>query len=232
MRTELEQKKTEESGKRMEHKGTAAEITPRVKIKICGLRRREDILAVNAVLPDYCGFIIEFPKSFRSVTGDQVRELVRGLDHQICPVGVFVNASEERVAELLNEGTIAMTQLHGQEDEAYIQRLRALTDRPLIRAFSVKTADDVQRAQASSADFILLDQGGGGTGIPFDWSLVPRLSRPFFLAGGLGEDNLAEAIQRLKPYAVDLSSSVETDRWKDPEKIRRVVEIIKNGSSA
>ena len=231
MITGAEQKKTEESGKRMEHNNAATEITRKAKIKICGLRRPEDILAVNMALPDYCGFIIEFPKSFRSVTRAQVRKLVRGLDPRICPVGVFVNAPEERVAELLNEGIIAMAQLHGQEDEAYIDRLRGMTDKPLIKAFSVKTAEDIQRAQESSADFILLDQGGGGTGKPFDWSLVPEFDRPFFLAGGLGEDNLAEAIRRLKPYAVDLSSSVENDRKKDPEKIRRAVEIVKNGSS-
>ena len=96
------------------------------KIKICGLRRREDILAVNEVKPDYCGFIIEFPSSFRSVTADEVRELVKELDPEIRPVGVFVNAPMELVRTLLDDGTLALVQLHGQEEEAYIRQLQEM----------------------------------------------------------------------------------------------------------
>lgn len=197
------------------------------KIKICGLRRMEDVQAVNEAKPDFCGFIIEVPKSFRSVTADQVKELAAGLDRDIQAVGVFVNAPETLAAGLLNQGIISMAQLHGQEDETYIRRLRKLTDRPLIKAFSVRTRKDAEKAMESTADYILLDQGSGGTGIPFDWSLLPVIERPFFLAGGLGEDNLETAVHRLHPYAVDLSSGVETDMWKDPVKIKKAVDIVR-----
>ena len=187
----------------------------------------EDVRAVNEAKPDFCGFIIEVPKSFRSVTVDQVKELAAGLDRDIQAVGVFVNAPETLAAELLNQGIISMAQLHGQEDEAYIRRLRKLTDRPLIKAFSVRTRKDAEKAMESTADYILLDQGSGGTGIPFDWSLLPVIERPFFLAGGLGEDNLETAVHRMHPYAVDLSSGVETDMWKDPVKIKKAVDILR-----
>ena len=178
-------------------------------------------------MTDFCGFIIEVSKSFRSVTADRVRELAAGLDRDIQAAGVFVNAPETLAAELLNQGIISIAQLHGQEDEAYIRRLRKLTDRPLIKAFSVRTRKDAEKAMESTADYILLDQGSGGTGIPFDWSLLPVIERPFFLAGGLGEDNLEAAVRRLHPYAVDLSSGVETDMWKDPVKIKKAVDIVR-----
>ena len=119
----------------------------KTKIKICGLRRREDILAVNESGPDYCGFIIEFPKSFRSVTAEKVRELVKELSPEIQPVGVFVNASMELVTGLLNDGTLAAAQLHGQEDETYIRELKQLSDKPIIKAFSVKTAEDIPKGK-------------------------------------------------------------------------------------
>lgn len=198
-----------------------------VKIKICGLRRPEDIEAVNFFQPDYVGFIVEFPKSFRSVTAEELNGLTAKLDKNITAVGVFVNAPEELPARLLNESIIGMAQFHGQEDEDYIRRLRTLTDKPLIKAFSVRSEDDIKNAVKSSADYILLDQGSGGTGKVFDWSLIQEMNRPFFLAGGIGPDNLERAIQEIHPYAVDLSSSVETDRWKDPEKIRQVVDIVR-----
>ena len=199
----------------------------KTKIKICGLRRREDILAVNEAKPDYCGFIVEFPRSFRSVTADEVRELVKELAPEIQPVGVFVNAPMELVGTLLDDGTLALAQLHGQEDESYIRELKTYTDRPIIKAFSIKTTEDIEKALQSPANYILLDQGGGGTGKTFDWSLIPEIRRPFFLAGGIGSANLEQAIREIYPYAVDLSSSVETEKWKDPAKIRQVVDIVR-----
>ena len=200
----------------------------KTKIKICGLRCREDILAVNEAKPDYCGFIIEFPKSIRSVTADEVRELVKNLSPEIQPVGVFVNASMELVRSLLDDGTLAMAQLHGQEDENYIRQLKTMTDQLLIKAFSIKTEADIKKAIRSEADYILLDQGVGGTGETFDWSLVPAIKRPWFLAGGLGCENLESAIHLLHPWAVDLSSSVETDGHKDPDKILEAVYAVRN----
>ena len=198
------------------------------RIKICGLRRPEDIAAVNEARPDYCGFIVEYPKSRRSIDRATLRELVQGLREEIVPVGVFVNAPKELVADLLEEGTIQIAQLHGQENEDYIRQLKIMTDQLLIKAFSIKTEEDVKRAIRSEADYILLDQGAGGTGETFDWSLVPSIKRPWFLAGGLGCDNLETAIKMLHPWAVDLSSSVETDGHKDPDKIVKAVQTVRN----
>ena len=171
----------------------------RTKIKICGLKRPEDITYVNEAKPDYCGFIIEFPKSSRNVTGALVRELTAKLNPDIIPVGVFVNAAPERVEKLLLDGTIHIAQLHGQEDEAYIRRIQKNTGHQVIKAFSVKTAQDIENVLKSPADYILLDQGGGGTGQTFDWSLIPEIDRPFFLAGGLGADNLETAVRTIHP---------------------------------
>ena len=193
------------------------------RIKICGLRRPEDIAAVNEARPDYCGFIVEYPKSRRSIDRTTLRELVRGLREKIVPVGVFVNATKELVAELLEEGTIQIAQLHGQESQEYIQELKVLTEKPLIQAFSIKSKEDVE----SVADYILLDQGSGGTGKVFDWSLVGEVGRPYFLAGGLDVENLREAIGLLHPWAVDLSSSLEIDGMKDAGRICQAVEIVR-----
>lgn len=198
------------------------------RIKICGLRRREDILAVNRAKPDFCGFIVEFPQSFRSISTQEVRDLTENLAEGIVPVGVFVNEPPELPVRLLEEGSIGMVQLHGQEDEAYLRTLRSYTEKPVIQAFSIRSDADIERALASTADYILLDQGGGGTGKPFDWSLVPEISRPFFLAGGLGLENLTQAIARMHPWAVDLSSSLETDRKKDADKMLRAVKLVRN----
>ena len=199
----------------------------RIRIKICGLTRPEDIQAVNQAKPDFAGFIVEFPKSRRNVTVEQLKALREELDDSILPVGVFVNAPVELPAQLLNEETIALAQLHGQEDENYIRQLKTMTDQILIKAFSIKTAEDIEKALQSPADYILLDQGGGGTGKTFDWSLIPEIQRPFFLAGGIGASNLGQAIREIHPYAVDLSSSVETEKRKDPMKIRQVVDIVR-----
>ena len=195
------------------------------RIKICGLRRPQDIEAVNAAGADFAGFVIEAERSRRSVSGREARILAKKLRKEIFSVGVFVDASPDLVAELLEEGTIHMAQLHGQEDEDYIFCLRQLTDKPLIQAFSIQTEGDVGRALESTADYLLFDQGRGGTGESFDWGLLPELSRPFFLAGGLGERNLEQAVWQVKPWAVDVSSSLETEGKKDPEKIRRIVEL-------
>ena len=198
------------------------------KIKICGLKRPEDIWAVNEAKPDFAGFVIEVPKSHRNVSTEQARKLVKGLSERIQAVGIFVNAPMDLVAGLLNDGTLALAQLHGSEDEAYIRELRQRTDKPLIQAFSIRSEADIERARQSTADYLLLDQGGGGTGQCFDWSLVPELARPFFLAGGLGVSNLSEAISQVRPWAVDLSSSLETDGVKDPAKMQAAVKLVRN----
>lgn len=197
------------------------------KLKICGLTCEEDIAAVNEVKPDFAGFIIEVPSSRRNLSAEQVKVLVKGLDKEILPVGVFVDARPELPISLLRDGSLWAAQLHGNEDEEYIEKIQNMTGKPVIKAFSIKTPEDVQRALRSPADYILLDQGTGGTGEPFDWNLVPPVRRPFFLAGGIGFENLREAISTLHPWAVDLSSSLETNGKKDPVKIRQIVRMLK-----
>ena len=198
------------------------------KIKICGLSRPCDIEYVNEAKPDFCGFIINVPKSKRNVSPDTVRQLVKNLSTDVKPVGVFVNAPMDEIAALTEDGTLAYVQLHGKEDEAYIAALREKSHVPIIQAFKVSCPEDVAHAQQSSADYILLDNGSGGTGKTFDWSLAEGFTRPFLLAGGLGTDNLAEAIERLSPWAVDLSSSLEIDGLKDRDKIIEAVNIVRS----
>ena len=188
------------------------------RIKICGLTRLEDIAYVNEARPDYCGFVIDAPRSPRNITPVRARQLAAALDEGVIRVGVFVDAPPKKVAQLLEEGTIQAAQLHGKESPQYISYLRELTDKPLIQAFRIKIRGDVDIAAHSQADYILLDAGSGG-GKTFDWRLAKNIKRPFFLAGGLGPDNLREAISQTHPYAVDMSSGVETEGRKDREKI-------------
>lgn len=202
----------------------------RSRIKICGLSRPCDIDYVNASKPDYIGFV--FAKSKRQVSPWQAAELKRRLNPDIRAVGVFVNEEPERIAGLVRDGIIDWVQLHGQEDEAYIDSLRKLLARtgnacPIIKAFSIKTPEDVKNACKSSADYILLDQGAGGTGKTFDWHVIGEIGRPFFLAGGLGPDNVEAAIQT-GAFALDLSSGVETDGFKNAEKIELCVRKVRN----
>lgn len=187
------------------------------KIKLCGLTRPEDIAAANALEPDFVGFVFA-PKSRRCVTAEQARALRSQLAPSIQAVGVFVDEEPERVAALLEDGIIDLAQLHGGEDEDYLERLRALTEKPIIQAFLIKTPNDLERAQSSSADHILLDSGAG-TGTTFDWGLLTSVRRPYFLAGGLGPDNVAQAIGFLHPWGVDVSSGIETGGVKDFHKM-------------
>lgn len=196
------------------------------KIKLCGLKRPQDIQAANELLPAYIGFVFA-PKSRRYVHPDRAEELRRMLNPGIIPVGVFVNETPETVAALLDRGIIDIAQLHGKEDAAYIRRLRQLTQKPLIQAFRVDTPADVAAAQASTADYVLLDSGAGGTGTCFDWSLLQDIQRPYFLAGGLTPENVGGAVATLHPYAVDVSSGIETDGAKDKEKMTQFVRAVR-----
>ncbi len=196
------------------------------QIKICGIKRDEDVDYINELKPDYCGFIVNFPKSHRSLDIDELKSLAQAVDGEIKRVGVFVNNDINSISRLLNEGIIHIAQLHGSEDESYINNLRNLTSKPIIKAFNIKSQDDVLNATRSSADYILLDKGQG-SGETFDWSLISSIDRPWFLAGGLGPDNLEEAIKTIRPYAVDLSSSVETNKVKDKDKISKVIDIVR-----
>ncbi|MDD5953204.1 MAG: phosphoribosylanthranilate isomerase [Oscillospiraceae bacterium] len=197
------------------------------KIKLCGLSRPCDIETANALHPDYIGFLFA-EKSRRYVSPETAAALKRLLDPSIEAVGVFVNAPVEFVAGLLQSNIIDVAQLHGSENQDYVRSLRALTDKPIFQAFRVETKEDVLRAQRSKADNILLDSGSGGTGTPFDWSLLQGVYRPYFLAGGLFPENVVEAIDMLHPYGVDVSSGIETDGKKDKAKMAAFVHAVRN----
>lgn len=197
------------------------------RIKLCGLQSLNDIIAANAVQPDYIGFV--FAKtSKRFVTPQTAEQLRKKLDSKIAVVGVFVNEPVEVVAALLNKGIIDMAQLHGTESEEYITLLRKKTDKKLIKAFSINEANDLQAAYSCSADYILLDSGSGGTGKSFDWSILQGFDITYFLAGGLNINNVSEAVRRLHPYAVDVSSGVETDGRKDDAKMAAFINAVRN----
>ena len=195
------------------------------KIKLCGLRREEDIRTVNELRPDYIGFVFA-PKSRRAVSRETAAALKALLDPAIPAVGVFVDEEPETVASLLEDGIIDLAQLHGHEDEAYIARLRELTGKPVIQAFRVRAREDAEAAERSPADYILLD-AGAGDGKTFEWDLVSGIRRPYFLAGGLTPENAPEAVVRLRPFALDVSSGIETDGVKDPARMRRFVEAVR-----
>ena len=192
------------------------------RIKLCGLSRPAEIETVNRLKPEYIGFVFA-PKSRRYVTPEQAAGLKVSLSPDIQAVGVFVNEPPENVARLLRNGVIDLAQLHGAEDDAYLRQLRALTDRPVIQAFRVASAADVEHAQRSPADYILLDSGSGGSGTLLDWGLLRNVTRPYFLAGGLTPQNAARAIRLLHPYALDVSSGIESNARKDPVKMAAFV---------
>lgn len=195
------------------------------RVKMCGLRRPEDITAANEVQPEYIGFVF-YPGSRRYVTPAAARALRERLAPGIRAVGVFVDENPAEAARLLEEGVIDLAQLHGHEDEAYLAEVRKRTDKPMIQAFRIRTPEDVLRAQQSSAEYILLD-AGAGDGRTFDWELLRNADRPFFLAGGLTPENVGQAVRELKPYAVDVSSGIETDGIKDEGKMRAFMRAVR-----
>ncbi|WP_292844788.1 phosphoribosylanthranilate isomerase [Methanobrevibacter sp.] len=197
-----------------------------VKIKICGLKRLEDIEIVNKYKPDYIGFV--FADSKRKVSHDLAFELKQNLDSDIISVGVFVDAPQEEILKLFNEGVIGMAQLHGMESEEYIINLKEKTNNELkiIKAIEMSENVDLLKYNDSHSDYLLLDSGKG-SGKTFDWRLIKSdLKKEFFLAGGLNSSNICEAIRQFNPYAIDLSSSLEIDGFKDENKIKEIMEAI------
>ncbi|MDO4280602.1 MAG: phosphoribosylanthranilate isomerase [Peptococcaceae bacterium] len=200
------------------------------RVKFCGLRREEDIATANALMPDDVGFVFA-AKSKRCLTPEAARALKAQLAPAIRAVGVLVDMPVRDAAALVNSGIVDVLQLHGHEDEDYIQRLRALTLAPIIQAFAVRSVADLARAEASSADIILLDAARAGSGETFDWNLLAQVRRPYYLAGGLNLDNIATAVRTLHPYAVDVSSGIETDGCKDAEKMAAFIQIVRSNAS-
>ena len=195
------------------------------KIKMCGLRRPEDIEYANMLLPEYIGYVFA-KKSRRYVAPETAEKLTELLSTEITPVGVFVDEPIENVIALVESGAIRMAQLHGNESEEYVAELQSRSI-PVIRAFKVSCEADIDAAGNTCADYVLLDSGSG-SGETFDWSLIKNIGREFFLAGGLTADNAGEAVKTFRPYAVDASSCLETEGVKDFTKMKAFAEAIRN----
>lgn len=201
------------------------------QIKVCGLKREEDVSMVNEVLPDFAGFV--FAESKRKIDKAQAAQLKKKLDPRIKAVGVFVNEPIENIRDLVNESIIDLVQLHGDESEQYIAELRKAISSPIIKAIRVQTEADIEQAQSYDCDYLLFDAWSkemyGGSGRMFDWSLVQTaMAKPFFLAGGLSQENIEQAAKTVQPTALDVSSGVETDGFKDADKIRAVVDLVRS----
>lgn len=204
-----------------------------VKIKICGLKTIEDIEMANRSQPDFAGFV--FAGSRRRITPEKAAELKRVLLPKIQSVGVFVNEEIDQIVRLVQDGVLDYIQLHGDEDQAYIRQLKEKTDKPVIKAVRVRKQEDILRAEKLPCEYLLLDtyKAGeyGGSGESFPWEMIPKLEKPFFLAGGLSAGNIAEALQCCYPWAVDVSSSVETNGRKDAEKVREFMKAVHTACS-
>lgn len=195
----------------------------KTKVKMCGLRREIDIEYVNRLLPDYIGYVFA-KKSRRFISPEQTAKLTQLLDKRIIPVGVFVDEPIDNVIGLVKNGTIKIAQLHGNENEEYIKALRK-ENIVVIKAFIIKSEEDCKCAENSTADHILLDSGMG-SGKPFDHTLLKNIKRPYFLAGGLDRESAGNAVRLLAPYAIDVSSGIETDGYKDFKKMKEFMDSI------
>ena len=194
------------------------------KIKMCGLRRPEDIEFANRVKPDYIGYVFA-EKSKRYIAPEKAAELTKLLDGDIVPVGVFVDETMENVIAAVKMGAVKMVQLHGSESEDFVSELKS-RGIPVIKAFQVGAAEDIAAAERSCADMVLLDSGKG-SGQTFDWSLIGSIKRPYLLAGGITAENAAQAIRQLRPFGVDASSCLETDGFKDIAKMKAFAQAVR-----
>ena len=208
----------------------------KIHLKICGLRRPEDVAYANEVQPDFAGFV--FASSKRQVTREEAAELVEQLDPRIHTVGVFVDQPVDFIAELLAAGVIEYAQLHGSEDAAYIEALRKRTallgkTAKIIKTVKVGSAADLENISEIDCEYLLLDawskegEAAGGNGHAFDWSLIKVLEKPFFLAGGLTVDNVQQAVRMTSPYGIDASSCMETEDCKDLNKMKAFARAVR-----
>jgi len=215
------------------------------KVKMCGISKVETILAVVEAKPDYMGLV--FAPSKRQVTVDQAKTLVEELHKQytkrynngaeqsnndeIKTVGIFVNETLENLVTIATEVNLDAVQLHGDEDEAFIQSLKERTNVEVWKAVQIRSAADAEAWIDSRADMLLFDayhkDERGGTGEVFDWSCLDEFERPFMLAGGIDSTNVARAIRTVRPYGIDISSGIETDGVKDDEKIKAFTNIVR-----
>ena len=207
------------------------DTTHATKIKLCGMMQPADVIAAMDLNVDYVGFILSegFRRTVSLGTFCELESYVQDArlrGQSVKKVGVFVNEPIENIMQYYEE-MLDVIQLHGQEDDEYIKALRQQTSKPIIKAFKITSKEDVQKAKESTADYVLLDSGTG-TGKTFDHSLIGEIDRPYFLAGGLTAENVAEAINSLHPFAVDASSCLETDGKKDPDKMRAFTNAVRS----
>jgi phosphoribosylanthranilate isomerase len=195
-----------------------------MRIKICGLKRPVDIEYANILKPDYVGFV--FAGTKRKISMETAASLKKGLDRDIKAVGVFVNEPVENIIGMLEKDIIDIAQLHGDESEEDILYIKAVTSKPVIKAVRAKDRYDVEAWLDSAADYLLFDSGAG-SGQVFDWDILADIERDFLLAGGLALENIKTAIETVKPFALDLSSGVETDGVKDFKKMKKVIETVR-----
>lgn len=207
-----------------------------VKVKICGLKRVQDIEIVNNFRPDYIGFV--FAPSKRQISLESAKHLKCLLHPSIKSVGVFVNEPLESLLKYEEEGIIDRIQLHGDEDIVYLKKLKKASRLPIIKAFRIKNGGCLEESLVGSRtlfecellDYVLLDSyhpfAYGGSGESFNWQILKQIHRPYFLAGGIGVENVQEALQ-YAPYAIDVSSKVETDGIKDEYKIKELLKKLR-----
>lgn len=201
------------------------------RVKICGLTRAADVAAVNKCGADFAGFV--FAESRRRVSPDEARQLIEALHPTVTPVGVFVDEDAENVALITKTCKLGAVQLHGTESNVYISALRKLLPCgiKIIKAVRVKDATSLEAAGGLECDLLLLDayngSAAGGSGKRFDWNCIVDFDRPYLLAGGLNAGNVADALSRLQPYGVDVSTGVETDGTKDETKIAEFIRLVR-----
>ena len=204
-----------------------------MKIKMCGLKRPEDIVYANECLPDYIGFV--FAESRRKVSAQEAEKLGRQLDPAIRKVGVFVNEPVRQLISISDEAGLDILQLHGDEGKEYIKEVRKKTGKEIWKAVRGRTAKDIREAEELTADKLLLDSFSedsyGGTGKIMDFSVLEQtdIRMPYFIAGGLTVDNLSEIIEKTGPYGIDISSGIETGGIKNREKMLQVIQCVRGG---
>ena len=186
------------------------------KIKICGLFLEEDIAAVNLYRPDYVGFIINYPKSHRNIDIKSLEELSKKIDGSVKKVGVFVNEDMEFIKKLFDKGLFDIIQLHGDEDNEYIKNIRSLTKGYIIKAHKTENLSSIDT--------------GKGSGISHSKEsieLIKQIKREYMLAGGINDENIEYLLKELSPYAVDISGGAETNKRKDKDKIKKLIDIVR-----
>ena len=204
-----------------------------MRIKMCGLRRPDDIIYANEYLPDYIGFV--FAESRRKVSGEEAKNLGAQLDPFIKKVGVFVNEPVRSLITISKQAGLDIIQLHGDEGEEYIKEVKHETGKELWKAVRVRMVKDIQEAQRLPADKLLLDsfseESYGGTGKVMDFAVLDQadIRKPYFIAGGLTVENLPEILKKAEPYGIDISSGIETEGVKDREKMLKVIQCVRGG---